>query len=362
MKQNRNKITIEQIKWCYPLGGIARTVMEPPPGEALGKLIGKTGLDSSVFLKLAIQMCEALQEMHGRRIAHGHLRPDAVFVDSGRHSVRLALHPECLTSPAERPQNIEGWATEELAYCSPEQTGRTEAIADLRSDLYTIGTIFFEMLTGSAPFHAIDRLELIHKQLAVAPEQVSDLKPDVPRMLSRVVRRLLEKSPDHRYQSAYGVLMDLRYCQETLTGSGSIPFFDLAEKDVQATFQVPDKLYGRDAELEALSGLVGHITDGRIEIAMVRGRSGFGKSAFVEKLRDMGRTGNEPVFISGKYERLQNLPYLGLLNALRDFILQKVAQGGPELEEFQLTLLERLGDNLGVVVDFLPELKHLLSS
>ncbi|TMM49557.1 AAA family ATPase [Sulfitobacter sabulilitoris] len=337
-----------------------KLLMEYPSGSSLGRLIRVGRQRADQFLGFAMQMAEAVELLHNRQTAHGHLSPAAFFVNTEKRTLRLALHPDCLTRPAERPSGIEGRDIAEILYCAPEQSGRTDAVADLRADLYALGVVFHEMLTGAPPFESIDKLELLHLHLAVPPPDVTELRADIPPMVVKILQKLLEKAPGSRYQTAFGLLADLRLCRDAYARDRAIPDFDLGARDAQATFRIPDKPYGRDRIFQKLERLYGNIATGEVELLLVSGPSGSGKSTIAEKLRDMRQGDADPVFASGKYDEIQGFPYLGLVQALRDYVLEKLARDGDEVNRLRQRLREGLGDNLAVLTDFIPELQHLV--
>lgn len=339
---------------------VTRLVMEDPPGISMRQLIGMGRMRIDMFLGFAAQIVEAVEVLHNRQIAHGHLTPDAIFVHVEKRSLKLALHPECLTRPAERPSGIEGREISEIVYCAPEQSGRTEATTDLRADLYALGVIFHEMLTGAPLFESLDKLELLHMHLAVAPPDISALRDDTPKMLANIVLRLLEKAPGNRYQTAYGLLADLRQCRDAYARDPAIPEFELGVRDAQATFRIPDKLYGREPAFETLDRVFAGVAEGGVGLLMLTGPSGSGKSAVANRLRDIRAPGCEPVFASGKYDEIQGLPYLGLLQALGDYVLQRLARDAEENARLRQAIRDALGENLPIVTNFLPELKHIV--
>ena len=141
-----------------------------------------------------------------------------------------------------------------LAYASPEQLGRTNRVIDARSDLYSLGTVLYEMLTGAPPFRSDDPLEIVHAHLAKLPVSPTVVAADVPRQLSGIVLKLLSKMPEARYQTAAALAADLGEARERWRKARSIEPFELGSVDLALELPLPERLYGRDEELAALQG------------------------------------------------------------------------------------------------------------
>ncbi len=338
-------------------GTAAKVVMKRPPGDDLSRAISRGGLRLGHFLDIAAQLAKAVKALHNRRIPHGHIKPASVFLEPRTGALTLALHADSFSCPAGRPSDITGRSLEDIAYAAPEQSGRIETKADLRADLYALGLVYYELLTGAAPFSAFDEMELVHQHLAIPPRPLTDSRADVPEQLADLVHKLLEKSPDRRYQTAFGLLSDLKRCAAAFEVDGEIRPFALGSQDALAAFRVPNRLFGRDREVTRLMNAAERTFAGGVESILLAGRSGTGKSALSAKLRDFQDRTVKPLIISGKYEEVQSLPYLAILEALREFVMLKVSQGGDELERYRARLVESLGDNLHVIAEFLPELR-----
>jgi predicted ATPase len=160
--------------------GSPALLMEDPGGELLVGLFGRRrGL--SQFLRVAINVAEALQRLHLRGIIHRDVKPANILVNLSTGEARLVgacfvsrLPRGQLTVPAE-----EIAAT--MAYMAPEQTGRVNRSVDARSDLYSFGVTLYEMFTGSLPFTATDPLEWIHCQIARQPTRPDKRVPEIPK-------------------------------------------------------------------------------------------------------------------------------------------------------------------------------------
>jgi serine/threonine protein kinase len=244
--------------WAAPPLALSRyhdrvaLVLEDPGGQPLDRLLGKP-LDPPRFLGLAISIATACRRMHACGLIHKDIKPANVLVGEDGQGVRLigfgsASRLVREQQGAEPPEAIAGT----LAYMAPEQTGRMNRSIDSRSDLYSLGATFYEMLTGAPPFSATDPMELIHGHIARQPVPPHQRLATVPGLVSSIVIRLLAKSMEERYQTAAGVEADLRRCLADWQASGRITVFPLGAHDASDQFLIPEKLYGREREIETL--------------------------------------------------------------------------------------------------------------
>ncbi|HLM47855.1 MAG TPA: protein kinase, partial [Myxococcaceae bacterium] len=260
-------------------------VLEDFGGRSLDQLLGGP-MEHRAFLKLAISIAEAVAEVHEQNVIHKDLKPHNILVrEDGAVQITDFGIATLLAREQQLPQNprlIEGT----LPYMSPEQTGRMNRALDYRTDLYSLGVTFYELLTGRLPWQASDPLEWIFCHVAQVPESPSERVPGVPAQLSAIVMKLLAKVAEERYQTARGLAHDLRRCLESLEASGVIYPFPLAEWDLPGRFQLPQKLYGRQAELETLLGAFARVAStGGAELVLAVGGAGVGKSSLIHALR-----------------------------------------------------------------------------
>ena len=189
-------------------------ILEDTGGEPLDRLLGQP-MELSRFLRFAVGLAAALGKLHQQGLIHKDIKPANILVDSARGAVWLtgfgiASRLPRERQPAEPPEMIAGT----LAYMAPEQTGRMNRSIDSRSDLYSLGVTFYEMLTGALPFKASDPMEWVHCHIARQPVPPSDRVPSVPAQLSAIVLKLLAKTAEDRYQTAVGLTFDLRrFCR-----------------------------------------------------------------------------------------------------------------------------------------------------
>jgi serine/threonine protein kinase len=285
------------------LGGRPALVIEDPGGEFLDKLIGSTMVIPDL-LRLAIGLAKALGCLHARGLIHRDFKPANTIVDTATGEVwltgfGLTSHlPRYRQSP-EPPEVIVGT----LAYMAPEQTGRMNRSMDARSDLYSLGVTLYELCTGTLPFTASDPMEWIHCHIARQPLSLSKRVDGLPPAIDSIVLKLLAKNPEDRYRTAAGVETDLRKCLEIWMAEDDMGIFELGERDISDRLLIPEKLYGRDAEIEVLLAASKRVmTHGTSEMVFVSGNSGIGKSSFVNELHKV-LVPRRGLFAAGKFDQ-----------------------------------------------------------
>jgi predicted ATPase/class 3 adenylate cyclase len=335
-------------------------VLEDFGGESLDRLLKTRHFSIEEFLTLATRLAEALSQVHALNIMHKDVNPSNVVVNPSTHELKLidfsiatVLKREltALRSPAV----LEGT----LAYISPEQTGRTNRIIDNRTDLYSLGVTFYEMLTGRRPFEADDAMELVHCHIAKAPPPPETLRPEIPKVLSALILKLMAKSAEERYSSAEGVKADLEECRRQWDAHRRIEPFPL-ERRPTTRFEIPQKLYGREEEAAFLLKSVERVGEGSREFLLVSGYSGIGKTALVqEAYRPLTR--QRGYFISGKFDQFQrDIPYASLVQSFRSLVRQILAESPERIERWKRELTEALSPNARVLVEVLPELEFIV--
>ena len=336
-------------------------VLEDPGGEPLDRLIGPP-LEIRTFLRLAVALSAALRQVHERGLIHKDIKPANVLVSSAIDQVWLTRFGIASRLPRERqPPDPPEFIAGTLAYMAPEQTGRMNCAIDSRSDLYALGVTLYQMLTGSLPFTAADPMELVHCHIARKPVAPSERLDNIPGPVSQIIMKLLAKTAEERYQTAAGVESDLRRCLAEWERQGRIDPFALGEHDTPDRLLIPEKLYGRASETEALlTSFDRVVASGTPELVLVSGYSGIGKSSVVNELHKV-LVQPRGLFASGKFDQYKrDIPYATLAQAFQSLVRSLLSKSDAELRIWRDAFRQALGPNALLIVDVVPELKLII--
>ncbi len=326
-------------------------------GRPLGELLAERSgapMPLEQFFPLVIRLTRILGTLHEHHVVHKDINPGSIFVDEDTLEPRLSNFGLCSELTLERQSaklstKLEG----SLPYMSPEQTGRTSRDVDWRSDYYSLGVTCFELLTGSLPFDAADPLEWAHRHITQPPPSASDRSRQVPASLALVVAKLMAKSAEDRYQSTFGLIADLERCRDQTTPGST---FVLGANDVSRRFQIPQRLYGREAEVDRLVRAFEDLDEGHTGFALVSGYSGVGKSSLVA---EMGKAivQRRGYLVQGKFDQFQqSAAYVAIAAAFRGLIDEILGEPPGRLDAWRTALREGLGANAGLITAIVPEL------
>ncbi|MFN6513512.1 MAG: AAA family ATPase [Nostoc sp. CreGUA01] len=336
-------------------------VIEDFGGVSLRQFTSGKPLLLQQFLPIALELLDTLHQLHQHRVIHKDIKPANILIHPDTKQVKLIDFSIASLLPRETQeiQSINGLEGT-LAYLSPEQTGRMNRGIDYRSDFYSLGVTFFELLSGQLPFMSNEPMELVHFHIAKQPSSICDLNPEIPLMLGEIVRKLMAKNAEDRYQSALGLKYDIEKCYQEWQATGKHTWFDLGQHDISDRFLIPEKLYGREQEVQTLLEAFGRVANGAAELMLVAGFSGIGKTAVVNEV-------HKPIvrwngyFIKGKYDQFnRNIPLSGFVQACRDLMVQLLCESDSQLQQWRNQILSALGESGQVIIEVIPELENII--
>ena len=375
-------------------------VLEDFGGESLAQLLETERLTARANLNIAIQTVKALEYLHLQQIIHKDIKPSNIIINSQTKQVKLTDFGIATKLNKENPQfnnpnSVEGT----LAYMSPEQTGRMNRTLDYRTDFYSLGITLYEMLTGKLPFPSNDPLEIVYSHIAVQAISPHQINSEIPVAISDIVMKMMAKNAEHRYQSAAGLLADLETCLHQLETAGEIADFIPGRLDILSQLLIPQKLYGRENQVNQLLAAFERVGAGspesfppslnpekparpnaetisavsfapnqntekpapsQSELMLVSGYSGIGKSAVVNEV-SKPITKSKGYFISGKFDQFKrNIPYASLIQAFNSLLRQLLTESAASLETWRTKILTALATDGQVIADVIPELELII--
>lgn len=330
-------------------------------GERLDVAFRGKQNDIADFLHLAISAAHTLGEIHRHNIIHKDISPFNILVNLQERKVHIidfgiSTQLDLKQDYTGNPERLEGT----LEYNSPEQTGRMNRWVDYRTDLYSLGVTFYEMLTGKLPCTGRDAIELVHAHIAHTPVPLHEVNRHIPEQIGRIIGKLLSKNAEDRYQSAFGLKVDLEKCLDEWQRTGAISLFPLAQNDFSGKFSLPQKLYGREKETEQLIAAFDRCAQGNLEMMLVAGYSGTGKSALVHEVHKP-ITARRGYFISGKFDQFQRtVPYYAFVEAFRELVNMLLTEQEEKLAVVREALQQAVGEEGKVLTNVLPNLEHII--
>ncbi|MEG4146679.1 AAA family ATPase [Microcoleus sp. Pol12B5] len=332
-------------------------------GESLTIWMQQRKFTLEEFLQIAIATTEALGQIHSANIIHKQINPSNIVYNPETEQLKIidfgiSTQLSRETPILKNPGILEGT----LAYISPEQTGRMNRSVDYRADFYSLGVTFYELLTGKLPFETEDALELVHCHIARQSVPAHEIEPEISLIVSQIVRKLMAKNAENRYQTALGIKQDLETCLFKFQATGNIEMFALGTRDITDRFLISERLYGRETEVFNLLNAFERVSTGSAEMMLVAGFSGIGKTAVVNEVhKPIAR--QRGYFIKGKYDQFQrNIPFSAFVQAFRELMGQLLSESDAQLHRWKTLILTEVGESGQVLIDVIPELEHIIGA
>lgn len=335
-------------------------VLEDLPGETIAQRVSARSLDISSVLTIMIRLAEIIDGIHKQNCIHKDIKSENILVraDNDVYLIDFGIATQFSqeTLRALSPDTLEGT----LAYMSPEQTGRMSRVIDYRTDFYSLGVTFYEMLVGELPFLTTDLIELVHSHIARQPVPPHVKVQAIPEPISDIIMKLMAKTPEERYQSGWGLKVDLEECRRQWESTGQIAKFPLGQKDYSAKLCMPQRLYGRAAERIVLTAAIGRVAQSGAETIFITGPSGIGKTALLQAVESASGV-HKGYFIADKFEPVgRSAPFRPITQAFRALLRQVLSERAESLRHWRERLKRALDANGRLICDLIPELELII--
>ncbi|NJR21355.1 MAG: serine/threonine-protein kinase PknK [Richelia sp. CSU_2_1] len=336
-------------------------VMEDCGSVSLRQYIQSQSLSIRQTIAIALQLSKTLGYLHHNRIIHKDIKPSNILIHPLSQQIKLidfsiALQLDRETTSLADPSQLEGT----LAYMSPEQTGRMNRILDYRTDFYSLGVTLYQLLARQLPFPGQDALELVCCHLSKQPIPLQELNPEIPQPIAQITAKLMAKNAEERYQSAAGLQADLQHCLAEIKTTGTVRDFEIGKLDRVSQLNIPQKLYGRETQIQQLLAAFYRASKGKGELVVISGYSGIGKTALVRELFKP-LTQQRAYFVAGKFDQFKrDIPYASLSEAYRGLIRQILTEGDDRIAAWRDRFQAAVGENGQLVIDVIPELELLI--
>jgi len=292
------------------------------------------------FLDISVRLTEMVYNIHKQNETIGALNPDNIKIRT--HSKQAVV------------TDTTGWRA---AYRSPEYTGTINRVPDARSDLYSLGVIFYELLTGQLPIQpgSSAKKDWAFSHVVEPPLPITMHRSELAGPLQGIVMKLLAKSPTARYQSAYGLLADLKLCIRHLEKHGMLLPIPIGQIDQRCQFQQPLHPIAREDVLHELEIAYAQAAQGSAVRVNVSGEEGTGKSyLMIYYVRTLMSRGVKVMTVVGRDEE-QSLPYAPILQAIGQGFEQLWGEDAKTIAGVSSYLERELGRDMAYIHSLWPE-------
>ncbi len=352
----------DTIITCHELineDGVLSLVLEHFDGLPLAELIKDSRPSLVDAIRVTLAIADTLDYIHSKKIIHKDINPANILCDANFEKIKVIDFSLATLQSSSNSQSTNNIIEGTLAYLSPEQTGRMNRSVDYRSDLYSLGALLFQLLTGQTPFDGKDDLEVVFQHLAREPIAPSSICPELPEALDRIVLKLLQKSPEDRYQSTHAIRQDLKHCYDLLLAGGNkIPDFEIALDDVPEQLNISDRLLQRDDQRATLKKIFNQFENDQSRAVSIIGEAGTGKSTLLREIHRITVSRNGMIATSRPSVISSDVPYSALTESLKELARQLLSR--PDLPLLQKGMAQSFGQGLSLITDLAPELKTVL--
>lgn len=317
-------------------------------GKSLKEMIyegTKFNIDEAV--DIIYDICNALSHAHDANIVHKDLRPGNIMVnivkESNDKKFEITLINFGILNILKYNLNVSNKFIDMLYYSSPELSGAIRKSIDERSDIYSLGIIFYQLLTGTLPYKGDSASAIIHQHIAKIPPGIIEKNSEIPPILEKIIFKLLEKEPEKRYQTVNGVIQDLKRFKNGLNN------FEPGMYDRQIKLNYRTNFIGREEEIKILKEKFDEALMGKGSICLIAGEAGKGKTRLAEELRNYVYE-KQCIYINGKScpgeSKIPYSPFKELMDSYLQYYNQLSEE---ERENVKQKIRSRIG-GLGKVI------------
>ncbi|MDD4907993.1 MAG: AAA family ATPase [Candidatus Omnitrophica bacterium] len=316
-------------------------------------------LSTDIAVEIILQVSSALDLAHQNGILHQALQPQSILITQDLKTAKLTNFGHNMLIDISRITEFNEIIST-FGYLSPESSGILRKPIDARSDIYSVGVLFYQLITGRLPYTATDVATLIHQHIAQNPPSPVSINNKIPPAIENMVLRLIAKEPQERYQSLSGLAADLKEYQKQRKEGKEFIDFEIARGDRLAQLSFSTRLIGRDKELDLLKGSLDQAKNSKGSFCTVFGEPGIGKSRLVDELRANIHSLNG-IFCGGKcYQYEFRTPYK-VFSETVDAYIEKVKRLPQEEQDVHVKRIkDALGELGGVIVKIAPAIIDLI--
>jgi len=327
----------------------------------LSDVIPQKGLEVVEFINIATQLTEGLATIHDKNIIVMDIKPQNIGFNQDSATVKYFDFGISTYLEQESQQGISiHKLSGTLHYMSPEQTGRMNRAIDYRTDFYSLGMTFYELICGSNPCNGLNLSECVYFHIAKIPPSPLKVRPDIPPMLSNIIMKLVEKNAEDRYQNANGLLHDLKKLLGLVESNQTDSVFKLGRFDFSNKFRIPEHLYGRESEINVLEETLDKTAQGISQTLVVSGSPGIGKSSLIYEIQK-AITHRKGKFIAGKFDEFtKENAYAAIIKAFTLLIKNILSEQEEQIYAIKEKLLSVLSSNAQIIVEMIPSLELII--
>ncbi|MBB6461788.1 AAA family ATPase [Flammeovirga kamogawensis] len=306
---------------------------------------------------LSIKLINKVAEIHAQNRIHYNISPNTVCVTEDNTIELIGYELSSEVGVSTESQSLLMIDENNWNYIAPEQTGRINSKSNYKTDQYNVGICLYELFTGTLPFKGKDKLELIHAHIAYQPKLVHHLSDELPQFLSEIIKKLLQKSPDLRYNNFKAIVSDLEKVRDFFEGKTKNLPKTAGDDDTKIKLEILDKLYGRNIEKDKFIASYQNMKDNGLSILALSGVSGIGKTSFIREA--IYQISDEKLItISGKFDQFQrNIPYLAISQILNNLASQFLLKSDEDINELKELIAKNIGNNGKILTELSSELK-----